>query len=155
MEVQIPEIKRRYEDLVNLDSDTRERLQIAIDRWIKLKVEDNPVDKMIDLGIAFESLYLPSDSVDQLAFQFRLSASWHLGKDKADREKLMDEFKAIYTLRSKVVHNGELPPRIKIRKGKSVPTSEFIPRAQNLCLDSIKKILEEKEFPDWNSLVLG
>ena len=154
-EVQVPKIKRRYKALVNFDLDTREKLQIAIDRWIKSKTEDNLVDKVIDLGIAFESLYLPSDSVDQLAFQFCLRASWHLGKDKADREKLIDEFKAIYTLRSKAVHNGKLPKKNKIRKGESVPTSELIPRAQGLCRDSIKKILEGRKFPDWGSLVLG
>ena len=71
---------------------------------------------MIDLGTAFESLFLPSDSVDQLAFQFRLRASWHLGKGKAHREELMDEFKAIYILRSKAVHNGELPRRSGLGK---------------------------------------
>ena len=158
-EDQINKAKCLYEILVDSTSNTptniAEKLQIPIDRWIESKVHKDPVDKMIDLGTAFESLFLPSDSVDQLAFQFRLRASWHLGKNKADREKLMDEFKAIYTLRSKAVHNGELPPRIKIRKGESVPTSEFIPRAQNLCLDSIKKILEDRTFPDWKSLVLG
>ena len=158
-EDQINKAKYLYEILVNSPSNTptyiAEKLQIPIDRWIKSKVNKDPVDKMIDLGTAFESLFLPSDSVDQLAFQFRLRASWHLGKDKADREKLMDEFKAIYTLRSKAVHNGELPPKIRIRKGESVATSKFIPRAQNLCLDSIKKILEDGKYPDWKSLVLG
>ena len=158
-EDQINKAKGLYEALVDSTSNTptniAEKLQIPINRWIESKVHKDPVDKMIDLGTAFESLFLPSDSVDQLAFQFRLRASWHLGKDKADREKLMDEFKAIYTLRSQAVHNGELPKKIKIRKGESIPTSEFIPRAQNLCLDSIKKILEDGEYPDWKSLVLG
>ena len=158
-EDQVNKAKCLYETLVDSTSNTPtnvgEKLQIPIDRWIKSKINKDPVDKMIDLGTAFESLYLPSDSVDQLAFQFRLRASWHLGKNKADREKLMDEFKAIYTLRSKAVHNGELPQKIRIRKGESVPTSEFIPRAQNLCLDSIKKILEDGEYPDWKSMVLG
>ena len=158
-EAQINDAKCLYETLVNSTSNTptyiAEKLQIPIDRWIKSKINKDPVDKMIDLGTAFESLFLPSNVVDQLAFQFRLRASWHLGKDKADREKLMDEFKAIYTLRSKAVHNGELPPNIKIRKGVSVPTSEFIPKAQDLCRRSIIKILEDREFPDWKSLVLG
>ena len=158
-EDQINKAKCLYEILVDSTSNTptniAEKLKIPIDRWIKSKINKDPVDKMIDLGTAFESLFLPSDSVDQLAFQFRLRASWHLGKGKAHREELMDEFKAIYILRSKAVHNGELPPRIRIRKGESVATSEFIPRAQNLCLDSIKKILEDGEYPDWKSLVLG
>lgn len=158
-ENQINKAKYLYDILVDPTSNTPtnigEKLQIPINRWIESKVHKDPVDKMIDLGTAFESLFLPSDSVDQLAFQFRLRASWHLGENKADREKLMGEFKAIYTLRSKAVHNGVLPPKIRIRKGESVPTSKFIPRAQNLCLDSIKKILEDGEYPDWKSLVLG
>ena len=158
-EDQINKAKCLYEILVDSTSNTptniAEELKIPIDRWIQSKSSEALEDKIIDLGIAFESLYLPSNVVDQLAFQFRLRASWHLGKDKADREKLMDEFKAIYTLRSRAVHNGELPPNVKIRKGVSVPTSEFIPKAQDLCQRSIMKILEDREFPDWESLVLG
>lgn len=158
-ENEINKAKCLYEVLVDSTSNTptniAEKLQIPINRWIESKVHKDPVDKMIDLGTAFESLFLPSHTINQLTFQFCLRASWHLGKCKEDREKLMDEFKAIYTLRSQAVHNGELPKKIKIRKGESVPTSELIPRAQNLCLDSIKKILEDREYPDWKSLVLG
>ena len=158
-EDEINKAKCLYEVLVdstsNAPTNIAEKLQIPINRWIESKVHKDPVDKMIDLGTAFESLFLPSDSVDQLAFQFRLRASWHLGENKADREKLMDEFKAIYTLRSRAVHNGELPPKIRIRRGESVLTSEFIPRAQSLCLKSIKKILEDRKIPKWESLVLG
>ncbi|RKU28795.1 hypothetical protein C6497_08525 [Candidatus Poribacteria bacterium] len=154
--LQIDEAKRLYEILVNLDSGVEEKLQIPINRWIKSKRSRDPEDKMIDLGIAFESLFLPSDNVDQLAFQFRLRASWLLGEDKAEREKLMDEFKAIYTLRSKAVHNGVVPKKIKVRKDeKPIATSEFIPRAQDLCRQSILKILEDGKFPDWNNLILG
>ena len=152
---QIDEAKRLYKILVGLNSNVSGKLQIPIDRWIKSKANNNNVDKIIDLGIALESLYLPKDNVDQLSFQFRLRASWHLGKDKTDREILMDEFKAIYILRSKAVHNGEAPKRIKIRKGESLPTSEFIPRAQDLCRRSILTILEDGKFPDWNDLILG
>ncbi len=154
-ETQIPEIKRLYEALVNLDSDIREKLQIAIDRWIKSKGNKDNVDKAIDLRIAFESLYLPKDNIEQLSFQFRLRAAWHLGKNNTSRSMLIDDFKAIYILCSKAVHNGAVPKRIKIRKGESVPTSEFIPRAQDLCRQSILKILEEGKFPDWNNLILG
>ena len=154
-EIQIPEIKRLYEALVNLNSKSREKLQIAIDRWIKSKGNKENVDKAIDLRIAFESLYLPKDNIEQLSFQFRLRAAWHLGKGSTNRSMLIDNFKAIYLLCSKAVHNGEIPKRIKIRKGESVPTSEFIPRAQDLCRQSIMKILEDGEFPDWNNLILG
>ena len=154
-EVHIDKAKDLYKALVNPASNVGTKLQIPIDRWIQSKTSQTAVDKIIDLGIALEALYLPKDNIDQLAFQFRLRAAWYLGQDKTDREKLIDEFNAIYILRSKAVHNGEVPKRIKIRKGESVPTSEFIPRVQDLCRQSILKILEDGKFPDWNDLILG
>ncbi len=153
---QIDEAKRLFNILINLDSSTVKKLQIPIDRWIKSAANKDFIDKIIDLGIALEALYLfDRDGNSELSFQFRLRASWYLGRDKADREMLIDEFKAIYTLRSKAVHIGELPQTVKIRKGESVPISEFIPKVQDLCRQSIIKILEAGEFPDWNSLILG
>ena len=152
---EIDEAKRLYDILVSLDSKIGEKLQIPINRWIKSKAVGNSVDKMIDLGIALESLYLPETNTDQLSFSFRLCASWHLGKNKAEREMLIEEFKEIYTLRSKAVHNGKLPQTVKIRNGESVRTSKFIEKAQDLCRESIMKILEDGNFPDWNSLILG
>lgn len=167
-DTQIEEAKCLYEILVDTTSNTTseigKKLQIAIDRWIQSKTNRNDVDQAIDLGVAFESIYLPKNKTDQLALQFRLFASWHLGKNKAERRELIDEFDAIYTLRSQAVHNGELSPTVKIKKGnqnkrgKSVPTSEFLPRAQELCRASIIKILEDGEFPDdayWKDLILG
>ena len=145
-----------YKRLGDLDSETFEKLKIPIDRWIMSITNRNPVDQMIDLGIAFEYLYLPKDNVEQLSFQLRLSAAWHLGKDKEDRKMLTDEFKAIYKLRSQAVHNGEISEKIKIRKGEEpTATSGFIPRAQDLCRQSIIKIIEDGKFPDWNDLILG
>ena len=159
-ETQISAIKRRYEALVNLDPDTREKLQVAIDRWIKSKAGDNPVDKMIDLGIAFESLYLSdTDAKTEVTLRFRLHASWHLGKDKKHRKVLMKEFGEIYNWRSTVVHTGKLPQK-KLSKTKKRPFTqeeikEFIKKAQDLCQQSIMKILEDQEFPNWSSLILG
>lgn len=152
----IAETRCLYERLTNLNPGTVEKLQIPINRWIKSKASRNSVDKMVDLGIAFESLYLADrEGNSELSFQFRLRASWHLGKDKADREMLIDEFKAIYNLRSAAVHSGKLDDRVRIRPGEFLPTSEFINKAQDLCRDSILKILEDGKFPDWNNLILG
>ncbi len=155
-ETDIDKAKGLYDVLANLDSDIQEKLQIVIDRWIQSKTEGNPVDKIIDLGIALEALYLSEGTREQLTLQFRLRASWYLGTDKADRERLIDEFKAIYDLRSKAVHNGAVPEEIKVRKGEErIATSNFIPKAQDLCRQSIMKILEDGKFPDWNNLILG
>ncbi len=155
-EVHIDKAKDLYKALVNPASNVGTKLQIPIDRWIKSKTSKTPVDKIIDLGIALEALYLSEGTKEQLTLQFRLRASWYLGKDKEHRKRLIDEFKSIYNLRSQAVHSGKIPDEIKIKKGENpTTTSEFITRAQDLCRDSILKILEDGEFPDWNNLILG
>ena len=157
-QTEIEKAKRFYKILDNPNSNISKRLQIPIDRWIKSKTEDNPVDKMIDLGIALEALYLSEGTKEQLTLQFRLRAAWHLGENKEQRKALMKEFKAIYDWRSTVVHTGELPKKGSGKKKKPYTQEEvreFITKAQDLCRDSILKILEDGEFPDWNNLILG
>ena len=154
-QTEIEEAKHIYKILEKCDQKTRGIFEITIERWRQSKTSQTFEDTIIDLGIAFEALYLSEGTKEQLTLQFRLRASWHLGKNKEHRKRLMDEFKAIYDLRSMAVHNGEVPKRIKIRKEESVPTSAFIPRAQDLCRQSIIKILKNGKFPDWNNLILG
>ena len=67
---------------------------------------------MIDLGIAFEALYLSDiGETTELSFRLRLHAALHLREDKADRKALMKEFQEIYKWRSTVVHTGALPKK--------------------------------------------
>ena len=156
----IEQAKYLYERLVDLGANDREKLQIPIDRWVASKTNRSHVDKIIDLGIAFEALYL-SDITEptELSFRLRLHAAWHLGKDEENRKVLMKEFGEIYAWRSLVVHTGKLPEkrvsRTKRRPFTHEEVKQFIERAQDLCRESILKILEDREFPDWNSLILG
>lgn len=157
-ETDINKAKCVYKLLTNPSSNIGEKLKIPIDRWIKSKAEDNPIDKIVDLGIALEALYLSEGTKEQLTLQFRLRAAWHLGENKEQRKALMKEFKAIYDWRSTVVHTGKLPEKGSGKKKKPYTQEEvreFITRAQDLCRDSILKILEDGKFPDWNDLILG
>ena len=84
-EDQINKAKCLYETLVDSTSNTptkiAEKLKIPIDRWIESKVNKDPVDKIIDLGIALESLYLSgTESKNEIRFRFSLHAAWHLGR---------------------------------------------------------------------------
>ena len=151
---QIEEIKRIFDDFAKFNSDDKEKLLIAVDRWIKSKTSQEDVDRMIDLGIALESLYLPKNNREQLTYQFRFHASKYLGKNEADRKDLLIEFKNIYGCRSTAVHSGTLKEMVKIKK-VPIPISVFIGRAQDHCRDSILKILKESKFPDWENLMLG
>ena len=157
-QTRVDEAKCLYEILGNLDSDIGEKLQIPINRWIKSKAEDNPVDKMIDLGIALEALYVPAkvpSKSRKIVYNLKKNASRYLGTNKDDQEKLEKKFKVIYDCRCDAVHEGRLKEKIEIEKDKHVPQSEFITEAQDLCRQSIMKILEDGKFPDWNNLIFS
>ena len=151
-ETEINEAKCLYK-ILDRKSDIREKLRIPIDRWIQSKVGRDPVDQMIDLGIALEALCVPDGGGD-LTYKFSIRAARHLGKNKEDRDKLLTKFKQIYNCRSSAVHSGQLEETVKFGK-RRIPVSDFIEKAQDLCRKSIKKILEDGEFPDWDSLILG
>ena len=158
-DTQIEEAKCLYKKLVALDPDVHKKLRIPIDRWIQSKADRDTVDQMIDLGIAFEALYLLDiDETTELSFRLRLRAAWYLGENEEDRRRLMKEFREIYDWRSKVVHTGKVPNKKKKTPFTPKEVEKFIKRAQELCQESIMKILNAEQFPDrdyWNSLVLG
>ena len=156
-EDQIEEVKCLFEKLDDIDSKDREKLRIAIDRWIMSKTNKRDVDKMIDLGIALEALYVPDSGRGEIRFKLAVRAAWHLGKDKANRDKLLKRFKQIYDCRSDAVHSGELEEMPKFGDGR-IPVSDFIKKAQSLCRKSIMKVLNDECVPNlnyWNSLILG
>lgn len=161
---EIEEAKRLYELLDSLDPDVRRKLHISINRWIKSHAKQNAmfnkmldfeippediatslttsdVDKMIDLGIAFESLYL--DGVSKLSHHLSNRASEYLAESQDEQEELKETFKEIYSWRSKAVHDGRLPTQnVKIGEKSYVPL-ELIIQAQNLCRRSILRIVED------------
>ena len=151
-EADIKEAKHLY-GILDKESDIREKLRIPINRWIKSKTLEGSLDQIIDLGIAFEALYVPDGGGD-LTYKFSIRAARHLGKNKEDRNKLLTKFKQISNCRSSAVHSGQLDQTVKFGK-KRIPVFDFIENAQDLCRKSIKKILEDGEFPDWDSLLLG
>ena len=155
-EAHIEKAKRLYEKLGGLNSNDRERLQIAIERWIMSKTERNRTDKIIDLGIAFETLFL-SDVNEELTFRLGVRAAWYLGKDKQHRKELLKKFGDIYRCRSNAVHSGRLDEPVRFGDER-IPINEFIERVQDLCRDSIMKVLNTEQFPDrnyWDGLIVS
>ena len=147
------DVAKSWCDILDTNPDLREPLRVPINRWIKSKTAGSEIDKIIDLGIAFEALFLPGIK-DELTFRLGVRAAWYLGEDKEDRENLLAKFEDIYKCRSNAVHGGNVGEKVKFG-GEKIGRSEFIHQAQDLCRKSIVKILEDGEFPKWNSLILG
>lgn len=151
---EIEETLRLYESLKQFGSE-KNKLLIAIERWISSKTNEGVENKVIDLGIALETLYLPDSSSGELTFKLSLRASRFLGTNIKTRKSLMDKFRAIYTCRSKVVHTGEMPRVIKKPLIHHKDMENFILEIQDLCRCTILKILDEEKFPDWDNLLLN
>ena len=153
-ETEITEAKDLYRNMLQLSAQTHDSLQIPIDRWIKSKGPASYVDKMIDLGIALESLYLGGIKGAEVRFRFSLRASWHLSETRNERIDMMKTFKQIYDQRSNAVHTGVLPEEVTV-DGARIPTYEFVTQAQDLCAMSLKKVINDGQLPDWDTLILG
>ena len=151
----LEKVKSMYKKLMTIPKTTKDALRVPLDRWAKSNGQRDSVDSMIDLGIAFESLYLNDGGSGELKFRLAMRAAWHLGKDPNHRAELMDEFKDIYDRRSRAVHTGKLDSKSDKAMSDPKKRDAFISRAQELCSESIKTIIREGSMPDWDTIVLG
>ena len=145
----IEKAKCLHKRLIGFDSNDCTKLQIAIDRWIKSKASENDVDRIIDLGIALEALYVTRK--DKIERQLCHRASLYLAEDVASPEKLKEELGAIYDYRSGVVHSRGPGKEVEVG-AQSVSVSKLVKSAQDLCRKSILTIIKEGKFPDWDTL---
>jgi hypothetical protein len=142
---------RKYFELPN---NIRELLRISLQRLNLFRRRRSLVDKAIDLGIALEVLLLHDGGPDiPISLPFRLRGAWLLGQDTASRHDYYRLFKEIYACRCEAVHSGKFDS--KFTKKLSLPIHELLKKGDELCVNIIKWIIEQKRFPDWEKLLLG
>ncbi len=152
-EAQIRQALDLYHKIVALPPEVLNNLEIPIDRWMKSKTQQGYVDKMIDLGIAFESFFLRGIS-QEVTFRFSLRGSLYLGKDIEERSRIKRELEQFYRYRSRAVHEGTLPDTVSV-SGESVRITQFIERGQELFKQSLLKVIERRNLPDWGTIEMG
>jgi hypothetical protein len=135
-----------------LDEAMKMKLKVPLERLNQAKRRMELVDRAIDLGIALESLFLQKEPSDiQLSLAFRLRAAWFLSRDDPDlRRQNFDLFRRLYQCRSSAMHQGTLDENIR-----GISTYEVLANGEVAAADAIAKIINLREFPDWDSLVLG
>ena len=152
-EEQIGQAVDLYYKIVGLPTDVLNNLKIPIDRWMKSKTQQGYVDKVIDLGIAFESFFLRGIN-QELTYRFSLRGSLYLGEDLEERSRLRRELQQFYNCRSRAVHEGTLPDQVKV-DGQPMRVGQFIERSQELFKQSLLKTIESRQLPDWSTIELG
>ena len=153
VESHVEELRELYCGITRLDSEKRAKLQVPITRWITSAGQRDEVDRMIDLGIALEALFLDDDESWKVTQKFAQRASLYLGEGKSNREELYSYFEEIYNNRSGAVHRGVLR-----KEGTSEEIEAFIRGAQSLCLQSIKTAIQRgipQNSKEWEAWVPG
>ncbi len=108
-------LKRTFETVSQCQN---EQIRIALSRFDRQYATEGEADKLIDVMIGFESLYLRHvDS--ELKFRLATRAALHLGKNTNERRKVYDCLSTAYALRSQVVHGetGDLRGHKLLKKG--------------------------------------
>lgn len=126
--------------------DADQRFRTAVTRWAKAASPGvlDP-DRVIDLRIALESLYI-SSSEGELGFRLSITGARHLETSLVERRAIRKTLIDFYRVASQVIHGAPL------KKGKHV---SLIDRATKLCRDGILKIVEERNQPDWTDFLLS
>ena len=126
--------------------DSEQRFQIAITRWAKAVTPEGLIaDRVVDLRIALEALYLDSSQAE-LSFRLSVTGARHLGKKLEDRKQIRRSLGDFYGLASRVIHGAPL---------EEGANHLIFDKAATLCRDGILKIVEERSQPDWTELLLS
>ena len=124
------------------------RFQIAVTRWHQSSSASTPlVDRVVDLRIALESLFLDSNS-GELGFRLATTAARYLGTGLVERRAIRKTVSDFYGLASRVIHGTDL----NFAQGSD---ADLVSRAGRLCRDGILKVLEERCQPVWSDLLLA
>ena len=145
---EIAEAQTVYEKFRNSTTGTQKRLKIPLTR-LAVSTDNNrsPLDRIIDLAIALESLYLPGIK-DELLFRLRLRAAKHLEDTVEKRKAIAKTLGVFYEVRSSVAHTGSPPSEYD-----TLPDLIGILAAtQAVCRRSIRKIVEQGQEPDWSDV---
>ncbi|TMI67704.1 MAG: hypothetical protein E6H09_23880 [Bacteroidetes bacterium] len=141
---------------------SRKRIITAARRFSLAHERHDWEDRIIDLLIAGEALFLSEQNEGELTHRLRLHAALFLSSESADRKRIFDDMGLAYGLRSGIVHgSADLTKRIrKIEDlevgqfGDEYRLREFIFRIQEyIRLSIFRMVMLASENPDQHPLV--
>jgi len=137
---EIPTVKKTLEKIQGIDFTKRKSLRLAFKRFQRAYEEEDVEDRLIDLMIAFEALFLRGEKAMRPAGRIvAIACSILLGKNDEEREEIRRLLTKAYSIRNCIVHGAEYKkPYLKSEYG----LLEFVPKIEDYLRASIKKLLE-------------
>jgi hypothetical protein len=130
------------ERYLKMADQSRQAMDVALDRLNLARRRMSPGDQAIDGGICLEAL-LGDDSSQELTYKLRLRAALLLGRSVDDRKKIREDVGHLYNLRSKMVHG-------RVRAAKDAARDAHIAsRGLEICTQAVRAIVQRKVLPDF------
>lgn len=118
--------KSLREKYKNIEVNKKKPIDVGLYRLVSAINTRNKTQKAIDLGISLECILTAPNTKDQLSLQFRTIGSLLTGNTLEERKQHYEIYKAIYSLRSQAVHNGEISQEEKISGRGKVPSYQVL-----------------------------
>ncbi len=135
---------------------------LALRRFSQAGNRLQPEDKLVDLMICCEALFLNDLWQGELSYRLALRAAIFLGKDPASRMKVFDFMKGIYDVRSKIVHGAKPKKFPKNEDGKQYTLEESCTKMEEYLRLALKQALKiagnhnaPKHLVDWDSEIFS
>lgn len=137
---------------------SRHFLTIAVRRYSLAISRQALDDKLIDLMICAEALFLRTDQ-NELSFQLAYKAALLLGENSEHKKEIFEFMKSTYNIRSKVVHGAKsFTQNQKDSQHLSETTTKLAELLRNALLKMLNLALNpqaSKELVDWKELMFS
>ncbi len=148
-ESDVPKLHECVSHFRALDENSRLRLLVPMDRLNRSYLTGmRHVDKAIELGIAFESLFSPIKLTENITSTVCNRAEKFLGGTRKERRKINNTFRDIYDLRSRSVHTGRFDAGGSDKWSDYQKVCDVLEEGQRLVGRSLVKVILEGK-PDW------
>ncbi|HEY0100089.1 MAG TPA: hypothetical protein VGB76_14160 [Pyrinomonadaceae bacterium] len=125
----------------------KKELGTAVRRFSYSCVRHLNEDKIIDLMIAAEALFLRGTREGEKRFRLAFRAGLFLGADQAARKEVYNRMKKAYDLRSTLVHGGS-NPSLRRSRGEITENDKLIGAVGDDVRNGILKAIEILSAPD-------
>jgi hypothetical protein len=144
-----PEDARRVAStFLALDEPLRSKLRLALRRLNQAIRRPPHGDRALDLAISLESL-LGDRSPGETTYKLALRAALVLDVPLERRREVRGIVDALYDLRSRLAHDGYLPPEKKVKAGEKQLAPMVIDTATTITTEVLRAILHLGSIPDW------
>ncbi|MCK4735771.1 MAG: hypothetical protein KAT65_25175 [Methanophagales archaeon] len=154
--VQFTDLWRKYREI---DFSHDRALNIAIKRFNDSFTRREVEDKIIDLMIAFEAMFLKENEKMELTFKLSLRTAIFLEDVDAERENLFEFMKKAYDTRSDIVHGVKTKDKIKVKRSINAgeydeyTLNEFVNKLEDIFRECLLKYIQKYRGYQINKLI--